>query len=141
MTNQEKIIQARDKIKRDRALRVEFKAKEKEAEKQNESSFKFPDERKEPLYGKVPQTLLRDSKIEPGPKVIWGLAHTYAPIKDLKGIPTAFVSAQTMAWDLGVSVWTIWRWIKILKNNGWAKIKKRGQGKSNIIDLYSRKRG
>jgi len=141
MTNQEKIIQARDKIKRDRALRVEFKAKEKEAEKQNESSFKFPDERKEPLYGKVPQALLRDSKIEPGPKVLWGLVHTYAEMKDLKGIPTAFMSARTGMGNLGMSIWTIWRWIKILKNNGWAKIEKQGQGKPNIVHLYSRKRG
>lgn len=138
MPEKEKIIRdAFDALKRGRAG---HEAEEKRTEEKDGQEYNFPDEPKT-QYGKIPQKLLRDPEIEVGPKILWGLVHSYSPEKDLDGkTPSAFISHKTIAKDLGVSIPTIRRWIKKLKDNGWANVKRRGLGKTNIINLYSKKR-
>lgn len=127
--DEKKIREALDDMKKQRAGRGA-----------EEPEFIFPDEKQGPLYGKIPQDLLRDPKIEAGPKALWADVHSYAREKNLKGIPTAFVSQEKLARDFGKTSRTIRNWLEELKENGWAKIKRCGQGKSNLISLYSIKR-
>jgi hypothetical protein len=119
--------------------KYEKSKKEERPKEEGKRECRFPDE-KEPPWGKVYQGLLRDPKIEVGPKILWGLVHSYAREKRINNIPTAFMSCKTMAEDLGVSALTIKRWIKRLKDTGWVGAKRRGQGQTNIISLYSKKR-
>jgi len=132
MFEEQKVIEEVRRRRNDNAI-------SEESEK-NELEIKLPDEREKIFYGKIPQDLLRNPKIESGPKALWALVHSYAKEKDLNGIPTIFTSQEKMGKDLGVTDRTIRRWFEVLKETGWAKIKRRGQGKSNVVLLYSKKR-
>jgi len=142
MTNQEKIIEVRDKTKADRAMRAklndpENKAKEKiikdhEAEK-NRPNLQF-------YFASIPEKLLRDPKIPLAAKGLYGTIHTFC--YDKKYDPnTKGLSHKTLSEISGISIKTIIKLEKILEETGWIEIIHRGLNMPNKIRLlYVKKR-
>lgn len=93
-----------------------------------------------PHFGQIPQELLRDPKIQPAAKALFGLLHTYSQHKNLAKKPTTFVSQARLAQDMGLHVNTIGRLLKHLKEKGWLSIIRRGLTESNVYILHGRRR-
>jgi hypothetical protein len=92
-------------------------------------------------FGQIPQELLRDPKIQPTAKALFGLLHTYSQHKNLAKKPTTFVSQDTLAQDMGLHINAIGRLLKHLKEKGWLSVKRRGLTKSNVYILHGRRKG
>lgn len=93
-----------------------------------------------PYYAQIPEDLVRDSKIPHAAVRLYGIYHTFAQSKRLMSNPRTFVSQETIAKCMGVNYVRVSIWTKHLEDTGWLAINRRGQGKSNIIILHSRKR-
>lgn len=91
-------------------------------------------------FGMIPVELLRDPKIKPQAKAVYGLMHSYSQPKKLINKPQTFVSQQRLAEESGLSVDRIRYWQKVLEQKGWMKSLRRGLNKTNYYILYARKK-
>jgi biotin operon repressor len=121
----------------DKDLGLFYGGEIKKAEKMKKESAVFTDE---VLYGKTPQALLRDPKLKPQAKALYGILHTYSQPKDLKSNPHTFVSQKKLAKDLGMSVRNVRRFLKELEDSGWTTTERKGLNMSNSITLHSKKK-
>lgn len=90
-----------------------------------------------PLFAQVPVLLLLDPKIQPQPKTLYAVYHSFCVTKQLDENPITFVSQRRIGIEyLGFTQQAISRWTKILEKEGWLSIIRQGQGRSNIIILH-----
>jgi hypothetical protein len=92
-----------------------------------------------PVYfAQVPESMLRSmfSRAKPQEVFLYLLLHTYARRKNLKEIPRAEVSEETLAKYLGSTVVTVSRWLQSMEKKGWIQIIRRGSMQPNFYDLY-----
>lgn len=91
-------------------------------------------------FAQTPQALIRNPNISHAAVRLYGIYHTYSQNKKLINQPSTFVSQERLASNMGASRVTIWKLTKILENEGWLIIKRRGLNMTNIIILHSRKK-
>src|SRR6266446_5712672 len=87
-------------------------------------------------YTAVPNHLLVSTKISPGAKFAYTLLLKYAWEKDF-----CFPGQETLAKDMGSGVRSIVRYMQELEKEGFLKIVRRGQGKSNLYELNVTRKG
>jgi len=91
---------------------------------------------KRPLYyAQIPSQLIRDSKISPKARILYGILHSYSKCKNLKKNPKTFVSQIRLSKDVGCTVQTISNRINELKKANWILIRRRGW-RSNVYILH-----
>lgn len=90
------------------------------------------------LFGQTPLNILRDPRITPQAKALYGLLHTYCFEKSLGYNPETKISLKTLAGDMGVSTVTVWKWLKELEKYKWIKIIRRGKKLTNKYRLYGK---
>lgn len=84
-------------------------------------------------FTQLPNYILRKKDLSAGAKIIYALLLSYAWQKD-----NTFIGQQTFMNDLGISKPTIIKLLKELVKTKFLKIKRRGQGKTNLYFLYCR---
>jgi hypothetical protein len=90
-----------------------------------------------PYYGQIPTDLIRNPKISPQAKSLYGLMHSYSSRKELNQYPLVEIAIRTMMGYMGVSApATIWSWIRELKNAGWLDVIRQGKQLPNKYLLY-----
>jgi len=81
-------------------------------------------------FTQVPNAILRSKKISPGAKLAYSGLLSYAWDKE-----SCFPGQDTLGEDLGVTRQTVNEYIKELRTKGFIRVKRRGQGRSNIYEL------
>lgn len=93
-----------------------------------------------PFFAQIPVELLKDKKVSPQAKVLYGLYHSFAPQKVLDQYPNTFVGQGKIASDcLGCKRPYVAKLTRELADTGWATVIPRGQGHTNIIILHKEK--
>lgn len=111
------------------------KSKPKKKARQSESRQAiFIDE---PLFGKIPEPLLRDIKVSPQARFIYAVYHLHAHQKHICVGSYSFPSQERIASEyVGVSPRYLRKLIAELKSKGWITTIKLGLGRPNIIVLH-----
>ncbi|MEM8576029.1 MAG: helix-turn-helix domain-containing protein [Pseudomonadota bacterium] len=81
-------------------------------------------------FTQVPNAILRSKKISPGAKLAYSGLLSYAWNKE-----SCFPGQDTLGGDIGVTRQTVNEYIKELKTKGFIRVKRRGQGRSNLYEL------
>jgi len=81
-------------------------------------------------FAQVPNILLRNKMLSANAKVVYSQLLAYAWNNGY-----CYPGQDRMAEDIGASQPTIHRALKELEDNGWLKMERRGQGKTNIYTL------
>ncbi len=83
-------------------------------------------------FAMVPQDLLFDGGLSMGAKALYGIYHCYAVHKHN---PQTYVTRERVGRHLGVSTKHVSTLKRELAEAGWIEIKRRGQGKADLITL------
>ena len=78
----------------------------------------------------VPNSILRAKKLSPGAKLAYSGLLSYAWEKD-----NCFPGQDRLGEDLGVTRQTVNEYIKELRTKGLIRVRRRGQGRSNLYEL------
>ena len=81
-------------------------------------------------FTQVPNHLLKSEKISPGAKLAYTMLLSYAWQNDY-----CFPGQERLAKDMGSGVRSIVRYIQELEKNEFLKVKRQGQGRSNLYEL------
>ena len=81
-------------------------------------------------FTQVPNAILRSKKISPGAKLAYSGLLSYAWGED-----RCFPGQNTLGVDLGVARQTVNEYIRELRSKGFIRVKRRGQGRSNVYEL------
>ena len=89
-------------------------------------------------FTQVPNHLLKDPNLSPGAKLAYAMLLSYAWHNDF-----CYPGQERLAVDLGAGKRSVVRYLQELRDAKYIKIRKRGQGKTNIyvLSLKPRKRG
>ncbi|MGB3860662.1 MAG: helix-turn-helix domain-containing protein [Candidatus Aminicenantaceae bacterium] len=88
------------------------------------------------FYGQIPNSILRDPKINAQAKALFGLLHTHCFNKSLTSYPEVMLTRKTMSEEMGVSEVTIRSWIKELEKALCLEVIRQGYKKPNKYRLY-----
>lgn len=81
-------------------------------------------------FTQVPNHILKSNKISPGAKLAYTMLLSYAWQNDY-----CYPGQERLANDMGSGVRSVVRYIQELEKEDFVKIKRRGQGKSNVYEL------
>jgi hypothetical protein len=81
-------------------------------------------------FTQVPNHVLESTKVSPGAKLAYTMLLKYAWQNDF-----CYPGQERLAKDMGSGVRSVVRYIQELEKNDFVKIKRRGQGKSNLYEL------
>ena len=81
-------------------------------------------------FTQVPNHVLKSEKISPGAKLAYTMLLSYAWQNDY-----CFPGQERLAKDMGSGVRSIVRYIQELEKNEFLKVKRQGQGRSNLYEL------
>lgn len=81
-------------------------------------------------FTQVPNAILRSGKLSPGAKLAYAMLLSYAWHNDF-----CFPGQERLAADIGISRQSVNTQIKELEHKGFIKIKRQGQGKTNIYEV------
>jgi hypothetical protein len=131
--------EARKKAEEEKAGKIR-----RELEGQEPKSIKTP---KESLvvfdgvhFGQTPQDLLRDPKIAPAGKAVWGVMHTFSNKKSLqKNEPVVAINRQIIANCMGMAISRTSYWLNFMHKTGWLTIVRK-EGEANVYVLHGEKR-
>jgi hypothetical protein len=89
-----------------------------------------------PYFGQLPDKLTKDPEITPTAKIIYGLMHTYAPVKPLNDNVVVEISFETMMKHIGASLPTVRKGVEQLLEKGWIAKIRQGKMRPNKYRLY-----
>ena len=81
-------------------------------------------------FTQVPNHLLKSEKISPGAKLAYTMLLSYAWQNDY-----CFPGQERLAKDMGSGVRSVVRYIQELEQHDFIKVKRQGQGRSNLYEL------
>jgi DNA-binding MarR family transcriptional regulator len=81
-------------------------------------------------FTQVPNHLLKSERISPGAKLAYTMLLSYAWQNDY-----CFPGQERLAKDMGSGVRSVVRYIQELEKNDFIKVKRQGQGRSNLYEL------
>ena len=81
-------------------------------------------------FTQVPNHLLKSEKISPGAKLAYTMLLSYAWQNDF-----CFPGQERLAKDMGSGVRSVVRYIQELEKHEFIKVKRQGQGRSNLYEL------
>ena len=81
-------------------------------------------------FTQVPNHLLKSEKISPGAKLAYTMLLSYAWQNDF-----CFPGQERLANDMGSGVRSVVRYIQELEQHEFIKVKRQGQGRSNLYEL------
>ena len=81
-------------------------------------------------FTQVPNHVLKSEKISPGAKLAYTMLLSYAWQNDY-----CFPSQERLAKDMGSGVRSVVRYIQELEQHDFIKVKRQGQGRSNLYEL------
>lgn len=87
-------------------------------------------------FTQVPNHLLKSEKVSPGAKLAYAMLLSYAWQNDY-----CFPGQERLAKDMGSGVRSVVRYIQELEKNEFLKVKRQGQGRSNLYELNLTARG
>ena len=92
--------------------------------------------RRPPYYGQTPDALLKSTRVKPKARLLFGLLHSHAAVKNLKENCVAKVGLETLAEEMGLDVKNVRRWMRHLAEEGWITIIRRGRRQVNWYRLW-----
>ena len=87
-------------------------------------------------FTQVPNHVLKSGKVSPGAKLAYAMLLSYAWQNDY-----CFPGQERLAGDIGCSVRSVVSYIAELEKKGFLAVKRRGQGRPNLYELFLTAKG